>query len=98
VEEPLAAQLEWRGNSSIRLTFEVLVTVEESNGELTARGVLAEQVLADPEAVEAWELLSEGSPYFRLAFDDGSVFATVVWRTGAAGRFNLSEYVLEMQS
>jgi hypothetical protein len=43
VEEPLAARLEWWGNSSIRVAFEVLVTVEESNAELTAHGVLAQQ-------------------------------------------------------
>lgn len=90
MEEPLAAPLEWWGNPSFCLTFEVLVTVEESNGELTAQ--LAEQVLADPEAVAVWGLLIEGSPYFRLVFEEGSVFEVAVARTGVAGGFGLTEY------
>ncbi|SDL00687.1 hypothetical protein SAMN05216298_2238 [Glycomyces sambucus] len=95
MEEPLAAQLEWWGNPNLCLTFGVLVTVEESNSELTAHGALAEQVLADPEAVEVWEMLVEGSPYFHLVFEECSVFEVVVARTGVVGGFSLTEHVLK---
>lgn len=93
MEETLAVQLEWRGNSSLCLRFESMVTVEETVGELRVHGVLAEQVLADPDSVEMWKLLCEGSPYFRLVLEDGSDFEVVLQTSGQSGGFSLREYL-----
>lgn len=75
------------------MRFGVLVTVEEGGAELSACGELAGVDLADLEVVEEWELLCEASPYFRLAFTDGSAFEVVVQRTGGGGSFSLTEYL-----
>jgi hypothetical protein len=91
VEEPLAAQLEWWGNSSICLRFDVLVVIEEAGAELSARGALTAGMLAEIVSVEAWDLLNGMSPYFRLVFEDGSAFEVEVQRPAAQGCFRLTE-------
>jgi hypothetical protein len=91
VEEPLAAQLEWWGNSSICLRFDVLVVIEEAGAELSARGALTAETLNGFESVEAWELLSGMSPFFRLVFEDGSAFEVEVQRLADRARFRLTE-------
>lgn len=93
MEETLAVQLEWRGNSSVCPRFEAMVRAEETAGQLRMHGALAEQVLADPDSVELWKLLGKGSPYFRLVFEDGSDFEVVLQASGEVGGFSLREYV-----
>ncbi|MBO3734052.1 hypothetical protein [Glycomyces niveus] len=89
MEEPLAAQLEWWGNSNICLRFDVQLVIEEAGAELVARGAL--KALAGSASAEAWELLNGMSPYFRLVFEDGSVFEVEVQRLAAQGCSRLAE-------
>jgi hypothetical protein len=70
-----------------------MVKSEEATGQLMVHGALAEQLLADPDSVELWKLLCEGSPYFRLVFEDGSDFEVVLQASGQAGGFSLREYL-----
>jgi hypothetical protein len=91
VDKPLAAQLEWWGNSTICLRFNVLVVIEEAGAELFARGALTAETVTDSESAEAWNLLNGMSPYFRLVFEDGSVFEVEVQRLAAQGCFRLAE-------
>lgn len=91
MEESLAAQLEWWGNSAICLRFDVLVVIEETDAGLSARGALTAGTLTDSESVEVWDQLNGMSPYFRLAFEDGSTFEVEVQRLAAQGCFQLTE-------
>ncbi|GAA2170251.1 hypothetical protein [Glycomyces lechevalierae] len=91
MEETFAAQLEWWANSTICMRFDVLITIEERSADLAARGRLADDALADGEAVEIWDLLCEASPFFRLAFEDGSAFEVVLRAGNRPGEFTVSE-------
>jgi hypothetical protein len=95
MEETLAAQLEWWGNSTICLRFDVQVVIKEAGAELSARGALTAGMLTDFASVEAWDLLNGMSPYFRLAFEDGSAFEVEVQRLAAQGCFRLAERAVQ---
>jgi hypothetical protein len=97
VEETFAAQLEWWGNLTVCMRFDVLVTIEERNADLAARGRLADGALADGEAVEMWNLLCEASPFFRLVFEDESAFEVAVGQGDRAGEFTLTERYQEVR-
>jgi hypothetical protein len=91
MKETLAAQLEWWGNSTVCMRFDVLVAIEERNADMAARGWLAADSLDDGAPVEMWSLLCAVSPHFRLVFEDGSDFEVKLQQGDRTHEFKLTE-------